>query len=126
MEAKLVKVPITIVTGFISEPLDRDRRSLITKQTGVVGPILIDHGRYHLVSASVSIGACSNSLYVHQLYVHLCRYVCLCHSVSNTLLLVGLLVTLLIIEFLGRKKTMAIEFIACMAGFLLLYICAAL
>ena len=126
MEGKCVQVPITIVTGFISEPLDRHKRSLVTKQTGVVGPILIDHGRYHLGRASVLIGAYSNSLYVYQLYVYLCRCVCLWHSVSNTLLHAGLLVTLLIIEFLGRKKTMAIEFIACMAGFLLLYICAVL
>lgn len=36
----------------------------------------------------------------------------------------GLLITILIIEFLGRKITMAVEFIGCMIGFLLLFICA--
>ena len=38
----------------------------------------------------------------------------------------GVIFTLMIIEFLGRKKTMALEFIACMGGFLLLYICTVL
>ena len=33
VEGKRIQV-ITIVTGFISEPLDRHRRSLVTKQTG--------------------------------------------------------------------------------------------
>jgi len=51
---------------------------------------------------------------------------CVYGTLSLTPFRVGLLVTLLIIEFLGRKKTMAIEFVACMAGFLLLYICAVL
>ena len=36
----------------------------------------------------------------------------------------GLLVTLLVIEISGRKITIATEFIACMIGFLLLFICA--
>ena len=36
----------------------------------------------------------------------------------------GLLVTILIIEVLGRKKTMALEFILTMVGFLLLFICS--
>lgn len=35
----------------------------------------------------------------------------------------GLLITVVIIEVLGRKLTMAIEFMACMIGFLLLLIC---
>ncbi len=35
----------------------------------------------------------------------------------------GLLVTAVIIELLGRKWTMAIEFLLCMIGFLLLLIC---
>ena len=35
----------------------------------------------------------------------------------------GILVTLVIIEILGRKLTMSIEFIGCMIGFLLLFIC---
>lgn len=35
----------------------------------------------------------------------------------------GLLVTVVIIELLGRRLTMAIEFVACMVGFLLLFIC---
>jgi len=42
------------------------------------------------------------------------------------LMYAGLMVTVLIIEFLGRKKTMAVEFIACMGAFLLLYICTVL
>ena len=41
-----------------------------------------------------------------------------------SLMYAGLVLTILIIEFLGRKKTMAVEFIACMVAFLLLYICA--
>jgi MFS family permease len=36
----------------------------------------------------------------------------------------GLLITLVVIEVLGRKKTMAIEFVICMIGFLLLFICS--
>ena len=36
----------------------------------------------------------------------------------------GLLITLVIIELIGRKITMAAEFVACMVGFLLLFICA--
>ena len=36
----------------------------------------------------------------------------------------GIVITLAIIEFLGRKLTMAVEFLACMVGFLLLFICA--
>jgi MFS family permease len=35
----------------------------------------------------------------------------------------GLLVTVVIIELLGRKITLAVEFLACMIGFLLLFIC---
>ena len=35
----------------------------------------------------------------------------------------GILITLVIIEILGRKLTMSIEFIGCMIGFLLLFIC---
>ena len=35
----------------------------------------------------------------------------------------GILVTLVIIEILGRKVTMSIEYIGCMIGFLLLFIC---
>lgn len=35
----------------------------------------------------------------------------------------GLVVTLVIIELIGRKITMAAEFVACMVGFLLLFIC---
>ena len=35
----------------------------------------------------------------------------------------GMLVTVVIIELLGRKLTMTIEFVACMIGFLLLFIC---
>jgi len=38
----------------------------------------------------------------------------------------GLIITVVIIECLGRKKTMAVEFTACMGGFLLLYICTVL
>ena len=36
----------------------------------------------------------------------------------------GLLLTVVLIEVLGRKITMAVEFIGCMVGFLLLFICA--
>ena len=36
----------------------------------------------------------------------------------------GLIITFLIIDFIGRKKTMAVEFFICMVGFLLLFICA--
>ena len=36
----------------------------------------------------------------------------------------GLIVTFIIIEIIGRKMTMAIEFFGCMIGFLLLFICA--
>lgn len=35
----------------------------------------------------------------------------------------GLLVTVVIIELLGRKLTMAVQFLACMIGFLLLFMC---
>jgi len=36
----------------------------------------------------------------------------------------GIILTVVIIELLGRKITMFVEFIGCMVGFLLLYICA--
>ena len=36
----------------------------------------------------------------------------------------GIIVTFIIIEIIGRKMTMAIEFFGCMIGFLLLFICA--
>ena len=54
------------------------------------------------------------------LHMRVCAY--------NMLFLIytGLIVTVLIIEFLGRRKTMAVEFIACMGAFLLLYICTVL
>ena len=35
----------------------------------------------------------------------------------------GVFITVFIIEVLGRKWTMAVEFIGCMVGFLLLFIC---
>ena len=59
--------------------------------------------------------------------VTVCMQIIMCiYSLQYTLLCPGILLTLLIIEFLGRKKTMAVEFIVCMAGFLLLYICTVL
>jgi len=54
-------------------------------------------------------------MYTHTLAA--CMYVFMVHSLQYTLLCAGILLTVLIIEFLGRKKTMALEFIACMAGF---------
>jgi hypothetical protein len=36
----------------------------------------------------------------------------------------GLVVTIIMIEILGRKKTMALEFFGTMAGFLLLFVCS--
>ena len=36
----------------------------------------------------------------------------------------GIIVTFIIIEIIGRKMTMAIEFFGCMIGFLLLFVCA--
>ena len=84
-----------------------------------------DYGKYHLGSASVLKGAYNNSLITVHVYITAAdMYVY--GTLSLTPFRVGLLVTILIIEFLGRKKTMAIEFVACMAGFLLLYICAVL
>ena len=45
----------------------------------------------------------------------------MCVSIS---LHTGVLVTFLVIEVLGRKRTMAFEFIVAMIGFLLLFICS--
>ena len=36
----------------------------------------------------------------------------------------GLIITVLIIDFIGRKMTLAVEFLFCVVGFLLLFICA--
>jgi hypothetical protein len=36
----------------------------------------------------------------------------------------GLIVTVIIIEVIGRKKTMALEFAITLVGFLLLFVCS--
>ena len=48
----------------------------------------------------------------------------MCNTAINILYPLGLLVTIVVIEVLGRKKTMAFENIIAMVGFLLLFVCS--
>lgn len=78
---------------------------------------MVVHLPYILVYAVLTIYStvCNRALrflHVHRHYVKL-----------NQFFGTGLLVTILIIEILGRKKTMAFEFAVTMVGFALLFIC---
>ena len=53
------------------------------------------------------------------LFFYIKMYMCVSISLHT-----GVLVTVLVIEVLGRKRTMAFEFIVAMIGFLLLFICS--